>query len=216
MINIFVFAAMWPKRKRPISPQLGEGSPDLQIPPGDHDPPSDDDDDPDPDPLNAEDDMRMASALGNLDLGPSNQKRPRHCNIEQSQPQDGHQQEQPMHLEDGPDLPGQHGEAHLHHEADQAHGWGDHVWHGAERPDPQGHDAAGWIDQGWHEAERPDPQGHDAHGWRDQGLHEAAVNDNVFWEWNYTTESWDYWQFHNNWWYKATWRWYLWWEPQEN
>lgn len=194
---------MWPKRKRPISPQLGEGSSGLAIPDGDHDPP---DDDCEPDPLNDESDMLMASALSNLNLGQSPQKRHRHWHIDESQQQDGHQQEHPEHLEDRPDLQGPHEETHMHQEPDQALGWGHQRWNGADMHDPQGPDAAEDVHQ----------QAIPEHGWVDYQRHGAAGNENEFWQWNYTTETWDFWQFHNNWWYKATWRWYLWWEPQQN
>ena len=48
-------------------------------------------------------------------------------------------------------------------------------------------------------AELHDQRGPDAAGWGDQGWHQAAdaANDNVFWQWNYTTGSWDYWELKN-------------------
>jgi hypothetical protein len=181
---------MLSKRKRIVSPQLGEGSSGLAIPDGDHDPPADDCE---PDPLNDESDMLMASALSNLNLGHGPQKRHRQHleDMPDLQAEDVHQQVQ------GPDAA-----EDVHQQAIPEHGWVDYP-DAAEDVHQQAIPEHGWVD-------------YQEHGWVDHHWHGAAGNENEYWEWNYTTNTWDFWQFHNNWWYKATWRWYIWWEPQQN
>ena len=76
----------------------------------------------------------------------------------------------------------------------------------AIQQDEDEQDRAGWHDNDWYEQEWYD----DEH-WQDQ---EVQV-ESEYWEWDEVTETWQYYQRVEQRWYKATWRWYLWWEPAD-
>jgi hypothetical protein len=65
-----------------------------------------------------------------------------------------------------------------------------------------------WHEQGWQEGWQQ--------GWQEeyQGEgHGVPGAPDEYWEWDPVANTYQYYEYHNHWWYKATWQWYLWWEP---
>jgi hypothetical protein len=177
---------MWPKRKRTISPQLGDDTDAKYIvgDVGDIEPPWE------PDMFGKNDDQLPVPIQNSKRFKPDEHVDHNH------EPRRGDVPEPAQDHDGGHWHPGDYGEHHQEHNSalQQEHG---HL--PVERNNAN---AVEEDDEGYHAGME-----YEHH----EGYHAEYYQDGT--EWWHWDDGWQYYEFHQGTWFKATWKWYLWWEP---